>query len=170
MKVWFVIYCKPQKDEVAEKNLLRQGFEIYRPLINRVRGSHRSGTVGNREKSLFPRYLFLNVDPEVKPITSVKYTPGVINFVTFGDRYSTVDESVINDIKTCESKQQTDLTDSCIFRKGESIYINGEGFNDIEATFCEMSSDNRVILLLKMLGRMSTITIPSDYVSRTSIY
>ncbi|TQV86017.1 transcription termination/antitermination NusG family protein [Aliikangiella coralliicola] len=170
MKVWFVIYCKPQKDEVAEKNLLRQGFEVYRPLISRARGGHVGGSPSIREESLFPRYLFLNVDPEIKPITPVKYTPGVVGFVTFGDRYSTVDDSVINDIKVCESEQQMDLDNSVRFREGETVYINGEGFTDIKATFCEMSSDNRVIVLLKMLGRMSTITIPSSYVSRTSAY
>ncbi|MCW8998426.1 MAG: hypothetical protein OQK04_06890, partial [Kangiellaceae bacterium] len=76
MKVWFVVYCKPQKDDVAEGSLLRQGFEVYRPLINRaITKSKRAGIITRSMKeSLFPRYIFLNVDPEIKSLTSVKYS------------------------------------------------------------------------------------------------
>lgn len=170
MNVWFVIYCKSRKDDVAERNLLRQGFEIYRPLINRFSSNNKSRVKRIIIESLFPRYLFLNVDPEKQSLTPITYTLGVVGFVKFGDRYSTVTDSVINKIKLLESEQQINSEKTSIYKSGESVFINGEGFSDIKATFCEMRGDDRVVVLLKMLGRMSTILVPTECVSRVAAY
>jgi len=168
MKIWFVIYCKSLKDKTAEAGLFRKGYEVYRPLLSETAND---GKQPKEKESLFPRYLFVRVDPEEQSLDGIKYTPGVVSFVKFGDRYSVVNESVIAEIKMCEQKMLTaDTPEKELFTKGESVYINGKGFINIKATFLEKRSDNRVVVLLNMLGGMSTVCVSSCSVSRVSSY
>ncbi|WP_444996457.1 transcription termination/antitermination NusG family protein [Aliikangiella sp. IMCC44359] len=169
MSVWFVLYCKPNKDAAVERNLLIRGFDVYRPIVKKAK-SGQGGAKSFYEESLFPRYLFLKINPDETSVTPVNYTPGVIGFVRFGDKYSTVDETVILKIKDYELAQLSSENDNCDFKKGELVYINGDGFSDILATFCESRSDNRVIVLLNMLGTMSATSVPKSYISKTSNY
>lgn len=170
MKFWFVLYCKPLKDAIAQVNLERQGYEVYRPTIKIEKPILTNGLKKIREDSLFPRYLFLNVDPEEQSLTPIKYTVGILDFIKFGDRYSTVSELVINKIKLCEQQHRIADTGNNDYRAGDEVYINGEGFSDIKATFCDRCSDNRVLVLLKMLGSTSTIKVPASYVTREAAY
>jgi len=165
MKTWFVIYCKSRKDELAENSLLAKGFDVYRPLLRQV---DENNIQSEQKESLFPRYLFIRVDVEEQSLETVKFTTGVIGFVKFGDMYSTVKDSVILDIKACESAQQTGECENNSLIKGEPVYINGKGFTNIKATFFEKCSDNRVIVFLNMLGGMSSVSVPSCSVSRAS--
>ena len=114
MTNWFVIYCKAQKDSVAEKGLTLRGFEVYRPLIKKTNKKNNELQIYTR--SLFPRYLFLKVDLKTQAITTAKFTPGVAGFVRFGDKLSTVSEETIRQIRQCEEDAKTNKKEE--FEKG----------------------------------------------------
>ena len=169
MNTWFVLYCKPGKDKVAESNLLSQDIEVYRPTVNLDRiGKNR--IYQTRCESLFPRYLFIKVNPEKQALVSIANTRGICGFVKFGGKYSAIDERVIDQIKECELSQQIKINKCKTYVKGDPIYINEGSFNGFDATFIEKHGDDRVIVLLNMLGRMSKVEVPSNHISKFSSY
>lgn len=54
---WYLLTSKPFKDELAEIELGKQGYEVYRPLAQRLR--KQRGKLVKKTESLFPRYLFI---------------------------------------------------------------------------------------------------------------
>jgi len=166
MDVWFVLFCKQRKDAAVERNLVSKGHEIYRPLLRSQKRNKHGRSVESIE-SLFPRYLFLKVSLSNCVLEPITHTPGVVGFVKFGDSYSVVDESVIEDIKLCEVRHlMAEKNKKPDFAKGETVYLNGDGFCDIKATFVETCSNSRVTVLLKILGTITKTVIPAGYISK----
>jgi transcription antitermination factor NusG len=75
--------------------LLEKGFESYCPL-NKVRRKW-SDRVKIVEEPLFKSYVFVKVNEEDR--TSVRMTPGVINFVYWDSKPAVIKEKEINAIK-----------------------------------------------------------------------
>ena len=61
MGCWYAVFCKPRQEAVAEENLQRQGFHVYLPRT-RIRHRRRGQWV-NAIEALFPRYVFILIDP-----------------------------------------------------------------------------------------------------------
>lgn len=169
MDVWFVLYCKPKKDHIAERNLINQGYEAYRPVIIITTRSSKGDRCIRRE-SLFPRYVFVKAVPEERSLMPASYTRGVLGFVKFGDKYATVSEEIVGSIRKCELEQQEYHENKKDFVKGDSVYLSGDCFNNIKATFVKEHGDHRVVVLLRMLGTESMVMIQSDYVSKSPKY
>lgn len=62
-KLWYLVYTKPNAEKLAENNLVRQGYTVYLPMIRnrrRSRGRFKAFIV-----SMFPRYLFIQLDQNI---------------------------------------------------------------------------------------------------------
>src|SRR5512135_2806639 len=94
MKGWYAVCCKPRQEVVAEENLQRQGSHVYLPRIRiaRRRGGHWTDVV----EPLFPRYLFLQIDPNQRSTAPVRSTRGVADFVRFGGKPAVVPNEVVS--------------------------------------------------------------------------
>lgn len=136
----------------AETHLTRQGYHCYLPLSSRERLIR--GTRQCRQESLFPGYLFIQLDPTANwaPLRS---TRGVIRLVGFGGVPLPVDAALINQLQQREKMPATAL-----FKQGQNIRIRQGAFRDIDAIFMEMDGDSRVILLLNLLNRNQKIRLP----------
>ena len=91
---------KPRQEPIAEENLQRQGYDTYLPRI-RLRKRKRNKWVDAVEP-LFPRYLFIQVDPDQHSLAPVRSTLGVAKLVRFGQLLRPVPESVIDYIRQHE--------------------------------------------------------------------
>ena len=169
MELWFVLYCKNGKDACAEMNLIKQDYTVYRPTVNVAKKTKKNGKKIKTE-SLFSRYLFVKVDPTKKSLFPATYTCGVSGFVKFGIQYATVTDESINEIKRCELLQRDKSIKNQEMTKGDIVYLNGDGFSEVKASFLESCGEKRVMVLLKMLGRMSEISVPCDSISKKSAY
>lgn len=158
MNKWFLIYCKPKQDTLAENNLIRQGFIVFRPTINVAKSK-----IGCKDyyscESLFPRYLFIQVDPKIKSIAPVVSTFGVSGFVKFGDQYATASEALINEIKTNVKKQALLAERPTDLIAGDEIYIDGHGFSHMKAIYCNPCGNERAMILMNILGKESRLTV-----------
>lgn len=168
MERWFLIYCKSKQDTRARENLLRQGFDVYQPTINVVKEKF-----GCRPRiqceALFPRYLFIKVDPAVKSIAPVLSTYGVVNFVKFGDRYATADDSLVAEIKNRTDKIISENNPLEYYKEGDDIFVNGQGFDNVKAIFCSLNGEKRATILMGLLGRESALTVPVEFLSRAMV-
>ncbi len=85
---WYAVCCKPRQEAIAEENLLRQGFHVNLPRI-RIR-RHRRGQWIDAIEALFPRYLFIRIDPYRCNTAPVRSTRGVVGLVRFGGQPAVV--------------------------------------------------------------------------------
>ena len=90
---WYAVCCKPRREGVAEENLLRQDFQVYLPRF-RIRRRQR-GQWFDTAEVLFPRYLFVRIDPLQRSITPVRSTRGVVGLVRFGGQPAVVPNAVM---------------------------------------------------------------------------
>ena len=70
MRCWYAVQTKPRKEAIAELHLRRQHFETYLPkvLLRKRRRAKWTKVV----EPLFPRYLFIRVDPEESSLAAVR--------------------------------------------------------------------------------------------------
>jgi transcriptional antiterminator RfaH len=165
MNNWFLIYCKPKQDTLAEINLIRQGFVVFRPTITVVKSKIGAKDYHSCE-SLFPRYLFIQVDPKVKSIAPVVSTFGVSGFVKFGDQYAIASEALINEIKVDIQKQSLLAKCANDLVAGDEIYINGHGFSHMKAIYCNPCGNERAMILMNILGKESRLSVPTQFLTK----
>lgn len=92
---WLAVYSRPRWEKKVNQLLTEKGFECYCPL-NKVRRKW-SDRVKLVEEPLFKSYVFVKVTDEDR--TSVRMTPGVVNFVYWAGKPAVIREKEINAIK-----------------------------------------------------------------------
>lgn len=162
---WYLIYCKPGQDERAEVNLSKQGFEVFRPKIKVERLKVGGGTSA-RVESLFPRYVFIYVNPKIQSIAPVSSTFGVVNFVKFGGRYATAPDMLIEEIRTHSENQFFSSDCFNTIKEGDQVYVNGNGFNHVKAIYCSPCGSKRAMILMNILGNEQRINVSSRCLSK----
>lgn len=165
MNNWFLIYCRPKQDARAEENLMRQGFDVFRPTINVIRSKIGcSNTI--KCEPLFPRYLFVNVDPSAKSIAPVVSTFGVASFVKFGDVYAKASDELIVEIKDKVKNLSAIGNEVKEIKAGEEVYVDGHGFDHVKAIYCNPCGNERAMILMKILGKESRLLVPERCLSK----
>ena len=143
----------------AQICLTRQGYET---LFARTRRSVRaaSGMVV-RTESLFPRYVFIHSDPSLQSLEPVRSTRGVTTIVRFGGEPARVPDAVIEQIRA-----RIDVDDGFVklappeMLVGTKVRINEGPFSGLDAIFAARHGEDRVRLLLTMLGSEREIVVP----------
>lgn len=162
-KSWYLITAKPHKDAFAEIQLSNQGYDVYRPLAKHLKTSRgkKVEVVG----SLFPRYIFISMQDGIDDWGPIRSTLGVQSVVKFGLKAAKIDSTVINEIRARED----DLSDRAIdldrFQNGQSVRIDKGPFNGLEGVFANYSGEQRVIILLDLLGKHTSLTLNANNIS-----
>jgi transcriptional antiterminator RfaH len=167
MSCWYVVFCKPRQEVVAQANLEAQGFEVYLPRV-RTRQFRRQRWVGAVEV-LFPRYVFLRLDPQCQSTDAVRSTRGAVGLVRFGGFPATVPERVIATLKQRED-EDTGLhpDDRVQFKEGGAVRLIDGPLGGIEGVFSQYDGDERVIVLLELLGKANKVVVNRDWVARAA--
>src|SRR5471032_3356616 len=158
---WYLVHTKPSREAVAQENLERQGFEVYFPRLKHfVRWGGRSR---ERVTALFPRYLFLNLDEGRQSLRPVHSTLGVSTVVRFGLQYTIVPEAVI-----CALHRRADplsglhqLANASLLVRGAKVRISTGAFDGFEGIFQRAAGDDRVVVLLSLLGHDTRVQVPA---------
>ena len=95
IRKWLAVYTRPRWEKKVNRLLAEKGVERYCPL-NKVRRKW-SDRVKVIEEPLFKSYVFVNVNDDDR--TSVRMTPGVINFVYWQGKPAVIKEKEISAIK-----------------------------------------------------------------------
>lgn len=163
MKRWFAVCCKPRNELVAQENLLRQGFHVYLPRIRIKR--RRRGQWQDMVEVLFPRYIFIQVDPDQRSIAPVRSTCGVAGLVRFGGQPAVVADDVMDALMQRASPGSgLHQDDSPLFCSGEPIRLVDGPLAGMEGLFVQEDGEKRVIVLLELLGKFNKIKVSRDLV------
>lgn len=156
---WYVVQAQPAREEVAIVNLSKQGFETYLPRYKKViRHARKSITM---HKPLFPRYLFIRMDIETKPWRSINGTIGVVGLLCAGDKPASVADQVVDSIRNNEDVDGLIVMGGPQYYSGEPLRIIGGPFIEQIGFYQETKDQDRVVLLLKLLGRNVKINTPA---------
>jgi len=162
MKQWFVVQCKPQKEAIAEVNLGRQGYETYYPqILQNCRNRERWKQV---IKPLFPRYLFVNLKQGCDDFSPIRSTFGVTDLVRFGGVPKALAPGLIEEIKTSEDGKQGIHIDRLQWQPGEKVEIVGGALSGLKGLFLTESAEERVVILLSLLGRENKVVVMQNTV------
>src|SRR5450432_1144425 len=94
---WYLIRTKPGGEATAQKNLIRQGFEIYLPRVRQT--VRRLGRWRENIAPLFPRYLFLRLAEGEQALAPVRSSTGVTHVVRFGSCYAIVPDHIVRSLQ-----------------------------------------------------------------------
>ena len=167
MERWFAVCCKPRQEQVAQENLVRQGFHVYLPRIQLKK--RRRGCWIDVIEVLFPRYVFIRVDTTKKSVASVHSTRGVVGLVRFGEQPAVVADDVIEAIIRREVPD-TGLHQDCrpLFCAGDAVRMVEGPFVGMEGIFVQEEGEKRVMVLLELLGKSSKVRMDRDLVARVA--
>lgn len=161
MKRWYLVHTKPRKERVAEQNLQRQGYEVYLPLIQQPR--RRRGRWIEVIDPLFPNYLFVRLQFGWDNIGPIRYTTGVRALVRFTQEPAIVPDEIIESLKSAADRDTGIYRfEEALFKPGDKVMIDQGPLAGLNAIFLAETGQERVLILLEMLGRENQITIERD--------
>jgi len=164
MDYWYGVFCKPRQEAVAEENLQRQGFYVYLP---RIRTRHRRrGQWVSAVEALFPRYLFIRIDPLRRSTATVHSTRGVVSLVRFGREPAVIPDAVMDAILQREdSASGLHQNDQPLFCVGDPVKLVEGPLASMEGIFAQEDGEQRVTVLLELLGKTNKISVSRDWVA-----
>ncbi len=157
MKRWFVVQTQPNSEVRASVNLDRQGFEAYLPRYLKQRRHARK--IEQVARPLFPNYLFVRLDTGRDRWRSVNGTFGVNRLVSLGEAPISLPEGVVEAIRSREDESGLIALLPPIFSPGQRVEILEGPMAMCTGLVQQMPDNDRVVLLLDMLGRQVRVTI-----------
>lgn len=154
---WYVIQSKTRQESTAQENLQRQGFKTFLPLI-----AHQKRKAGQKTtviEAMFPRYLFVYFQPGKDNIASIKYTRGVSHLVRFGMEFATISENIVQGLIRDADKDGVFHQLETPLMPGDHLRVMTGPFEGLTGILHEMTGDERVVLLMNILGQERQITI-----------
>ena len=152
MRNWYLIKTKARQENIAIKNLENQEYITYCPTV----------TINNKQVVLFPGYIFVHLDKKTDNWLPIRSTKGVVNFVRFGLYFAQVPDNVIEFIKANKLISLEKLKNLDKFKPGDKVQITDGVFKNCVAIFKSFKSDERVILLMNILGQQQAINIKQE--------
>src|SRR5262249_5256475 len=152
---WYVVHTKVRKEQYAEWQLSRRGVVTFLPWV--VRPSR--GSLDDVVQPLFPGYLFPRFDLEPQVLGGV-LAPGVHRLVGFGEVPSSIDDEVIDFLRSRVSKDGV-VRMFPVFREGDRVRIKQgplAGLVGIIERPC--SGRGRVRVLMELLRRQTRVEVP----------
>ena len=154
LKNWYLIKTKPRQEKKAKQNLENQGYVAFCPIAK----------IKDRLVVLFPSHLFVQLNEKTQNFSPIHSTQGVSYFVKFGSNFAKVTTSVIEFIKTNQHITADKLKDLNKFKPGDKVQISDGPFKNYIAIFKCYKPDERVILLMNLLGHQQSLSIKKESV------
>ena len=160
---WYVAQTHVHAESKATFHLGRQGFEVYLPrYLKQRRHARRVDTVA---APLFPRYVFVSVDMATQRWHSIRSTIGITRLVANGDVPAVVPEAIIEGLKRREdAKGFVQLERRPRFASGDKIRVLGGAFCDALGLFEGIRDQERVAILLDLLGRKVRVVLDMNII------
>jgi transcriptional antiterminator RfaH len=149
MKSYYLIHTKPNQEQIATNNLIAQSFTVFYP----------TAIINGKTIALFPRYIFVELDENTQNWMPIRSTKGVGNFVRFGLRFAKVPNQIIDLIKSQQQQTIDKIIDLSSHHQGDTVEIHTGAFKGQQAIFKNYNSNDRVTILLKLIGQQQTITL-----------
>lgn len=158
--MWYVVQTQPNAERKAALHLQRQDFSVYLPqYLRRWRHARKTEL---RPAPFFPRYLFVAMDIAQARWRAIRSTIGVSALVCNGERPAPVPAGVIEDLRAREDVSGLlPLRAAMPFETGDAVTVVDGGLAGAGGFFDCYEDDDRVVLLLDLLGRQMRVKLPA---------
>ena len=161
MSAWYVLMCKPRREEVAEANLINQGYRVYLPRLATQR--RRDGRWIDTVEPLFPRYLFVAAGREQQSFAAVRSTLGVSDMVRFGGQRAAIPETVVESLRAREEPGTGACAKRKVFQPGSAVRFRTGPFAGLDGVFNMEAGQGRAFILLEFLGKLNNVKVVRDW-------
>jgi transcriptional antiterminator RfaH len=161
---WFCVRSQPKHEHIAAAHLKKiSDAEIFLPRIRFKRATVR-GAVWATE-ALFPGYLFARFVWPAQ-LRAVQSARGVSGIVHFGDRWPTIAEAIIQDLRAALGAEELHIVDAAL-APGDVVRVAEGSLRGLLATVAQVrSGQERVAVLMEFLGRQTTVELPANVLIR----
>ena len=161
---WYVAHTQPQAEARAVLNLERQGFATYLPRYLKRRSHARK--VDMVPVPVFPRYVFVSIDLARQRWLAIRSTVGVSRLVGYGDAPLPVPEGIVEEMRRRHDEEGfLRLLAPPGLRVGDKVRVLGGAFEEALGLFDGVTDEQRVTILLDMLGRKVRVTLDSGMIA-----
>ena len=158
-KEWFILQFKSNSHYKAAKNLNQQGFETFLPLHDTT--SRKLSRFINTSKPLFPGYMFIRFDRAESKWHKINNTYGVSKLITFNSKLKSIPTVFIDNLM-----MRYDLSGKLLpiekLKKGDLVKVLEGPFADFIATVETYETEQRIWILMDLMGRKTKIQTSSD--------
>ena len=158
-KEWFILQFKPNAYHQANKNLNQQDFETFLPLYDAT--SRNASRFINANRPLFPGYMFITFDRTESKWHKINNTYGVSRLLTFNSTLKSIPATFINNLM-----ERYDSSGKLLpikkLKKGDQVEVLNGPFANFIATIEKYETDQRIWVLIDLMGRKAKIQSPSD--------
>jgi len=156
---WFLAQFKPNCHKIAERNLRRQDFQTFLPLHEETK--RKSGQFTTTVRPLFMGYLFVAIDASKGGWRAINSTYGITRLVSFGEDPQPVPLDLISRLMLrCDEGGK--LLPPRILKPGDAVESSGGPFAELVATIEKVDPDQRVWVLLDLMGRTTRMAVHPD--------
>ncbi len=161
---WSAVHTQANKELLAASHLQRQGYVTFFPTISkRVKHARK---VFDRKVSLFPSYIFVDLDLAHDRWTPINGTMGVRGVVMAGSKPARLPDGFIDRLnlelagqKAPVAKQYEPLD------PGVAIKVQDGPFKGLIGRFEAMTAAARVAVLLDLLGGQVRVDLDRGHIS-----
>ncbi len=157
MEHWYAVHTKARDEALAEENLQRQGFHTFLPRVKAAR--RRRGRWHEVIEPLFPGYLFVRLDLLLQDASPIRSTRGALGLVRFGGDPAIVPAELVEQLLVAASDEPGVVRQEHLFQPGDRVEILSGPFIGLPATILAETGEERVQLLLDLLGRTNQVLV-----------
>ena len=155
---WYVVHTRPHQEHRAEANLLRQGFRVWLPVMERSRRHARR--IDTVRAALFPGYLFVSLDIEREAWRAIYGTFGVRRLLTDGERPQALPEDFVAALQDAIGTDGLSTAAPSDLQPGDAVTIAAGPFTECAAVVLRLAPGERVEVLLEVLGGRVPARLP----------
>ena len=160
---WYLLQTKPNAYATTCKNLRRQGFDVFLPLI--ITTMKKSGKFLDIKAPLFPGYLFMGSSIDPVPWKSVNGTKGISKAVTLDGVYRSVSTHIIKGLQNrCDNDGVIQSLNDIV--PGDRAKIKRGPFAEFICTVDQIKDDQRAWVLIDLLQQQTRAEVSLDDVSK----
>ncbi len=163
---WYVVFTKPRGESQAAEHLCRQSYDAFFPKIRVNKRLARK--VCAIEEAMFPRYIFVRLTPGHDNFAPIRSTRGAIDLVRFGGQPAFVPDGFIELLRSSCQSDLMDLTADTSLQEGQAVEVIDGPFAGAVGVLASVKAQDRVVVLLELLGRPTRVELESHTVQHKS--
>jgi transcriptional antiterminator RfaH len=160
---WYVLYTKPNSEDMAQEQLEKKDITVFLPRIREVK--FRNRRLQERVQPLFPSYIFARFAiPD--EYYDVKWAKGVKRIVGSGDMPIPLDDSIVVYLRA-QTNEKGHIQPRSKLQDGDKVRINQGPLAGLWGVVKgRADAKGRVKILMDILHAGARIELPYSYVEK----
>ena len=160
---WYLLQTKPKAHSTARDHLMRQGFDVFLPLI--IKTAKKNGKFKDAKAPLFPGYLFMGTTLDPVPWKSVNGTRGISAAVTLDGVYRPIHIDIVEGLR-CRCDDGGVIRSFNDIVPGDRVKIKRGPFTEFICTVDDIQDDRRAWVLIDLLHQKTRSEISLSDISK----